>query len=94
VTSRISLAGGLLLIALWVAALAWALSIGANCGTDCGDNGRGAFIGLVAGTPLGAGGLRDPAGARRYGPSAVARGSPKAVRIAVLGPPLSRCSHR
>src|SRR4051812_23970662 len=45
-------------MALWLAAVAWAISIAADCGTDCGDNGgRGAFIGLVAVTPLGAGGL-------------------------------------
>lgn len=53
-TTHLWLAGAGLLIA-WMLVVAAASGALATCGTDCGDNGgRAAFIGLIAGAPLGA----------------------------------------
>jgi hypothetical protein len=51
------LATGVLLVS-WLLVVVATGAVGASCGSDCGDNGgRGAFIGLVAATPLGTLGL-------------------------------------
>lgn len=53
----VKLAGAALLL-VWLAILAAALVKGASCEADCGDHGgRGAFVGVLAATPLGAVGV-------------------------------------